>query len=84
MFRFIDKLFDSGSLSLIIEDANCDFLKRMLKLVQMEITGCKDIYKLIDGINLLCQFIQVIFKIQNIPFFKIISIRFVEKYAIQS
>ncbi|KAJ8938560.1 hypothetical protein NQ314_011450 [Rhamnusium bicolor] len=59
MFRFLDKLFDSGCLNLIIEDANLDFIKKILKLIQMEIAGCKDIYKLIDGINILCQFIQI-------------------------
>lgn len=59
IFRFIDKLFDSGCLSTILEDPDTDFPKRVLKLLQLEIAGCKDIYKLIDGINLLCQFIQV-------------------------
>ncbi|XP_018565799.1 tubulin-specific chaperone D [Anoplophora glabripennis] len=59
MFRFLDKLFDSGCLSLVIEDVNSTFIKKILKLIQMEIAGCKDIYKLIDGINVLCQFIQI-------------------------
>ncbi|KAJ8961404.1 hypothetical protein NQ318_014649 [Aromia moschata] len=59
MFRFLDKLFDSGCISLIIEDKESDFMKKILKLIQMEIAGCKDIYKLIDGINVLCQFIQI-------------------------
>ncbi|KAJ8975561.1 hypothetical protein NQ317_000745 [Molorchus minor] len=59
MFRFLDKLFDSGCLNLIIEDKDSDFIRKILKLIQMEIAGCKDIYKLIDGINVLCQFIQI-------------------------
>lgn len=59
MFRFLDKLMSSGALELIINDLESDFPKRMLKLIQMEIAGCKDIYKLIDGISVLCQFIQV-------------------------
>lgn len=59
MFRFLDKLFSSGCISFIIDDPLSDFAKRVLKLIQMEINCCKDIYKLIDGINVLCQFIQV-------------------------
>ncbi|KAJ8964287.1 hypothetical protein NQ317_014583 [Molorchus minor] len=70
MFRFLDKLFDSGCLNLIIEDKDSDFIRKILKLIQMEIAGCKDIYKLIDGINVLCQFIQIpdvllLFLLQN-------------------
>ncbi|XP_050312705.1 tubulin-specific chaperone D [Anthonomus grandis grandis] len=59
MFRFLDKLIDSQCISGIIEDTGDDFTKRILKLVQMEIAGCRDIYKLMDGISLMCQFIQV-------------------------
>lgn len=59
MFRFLDKLFSSGSIDCVINDLNNEFPKKVLKLIQMEINGCKDIYKLIDGINVLCQFIQV-------------------------
>ncbi|XP_066141125.1 tubulin-specific chaperone D [Euwallacea fornicatus] len=59
LFRFLDKLFDSGCITSIISDSSCDFSKRILKLVQLEISGCKDIYKLMDGINVLCQFIQI-------------------------
>lgn len=59
MLRFLDKLFSSGCIQFIIDDLNSDFPKRVLKLIQMEINSCKDIYKLIDGINVLCQFIQV-------------------------
>lgn len=58
-FRFLDKFFDSGCLASIIEDSNSDFAKTILKQIQIEISGCKDIYKLIDGISVICQFIQV-------------------------
>lgn len=57
--RFLDKLFDSGCLTSIISDQTFDFNRRLLKLVQLELAGCKDIYKLMDGIAVLCQFIQV-------------------------
>lgn len=59
ILRFLDKLMCSGRIHLIIDDPNSEFSKKILKLVQLEINGCKDIYKLVDGINLLCQFIQV-------------------------
>ncbi|CAG9762163.1 unnamed protein product [Ceutorhynchus assimilis] len=59
LFSFLDKLFDSGCINSIIEDPAYDWTKRILKLIQMEISGCKNIYKLIDGINALCQFVQV-------------------------
>ncbi|KAF7283125.1 hypothetical protein GWI33_001275 [Rhynchophorus ferrugineus] len=59
LLRFLDKLFDSGCISPILEDPKSDYAKRLLKIVQLEITGCKDVYKLIDGIIMLCQFIQV-------------------------
>lgn len=59
MFRFLDKLFSSGAVNCLIEDSTCDFAKSILKLVLKEMTGCKDLYKLIDGINVLAQFVQV-------------------------
>lgn len=61
MLRFLEKLMSSGGISLVINNPNSDFAKKILKLIQLEIAGCKDIYKLIDGINVLCQFVQVIF-----------------------
>lgn len=48
----------SGCIKNIINDPNSEFPKKVLKLIQAEIV-CKDIYKLIDGTNALCQFIQV-------------------------
>lgn len=63
MFRFLEKLFDSGCIEVIISDDSSEFIKDTLKLIQMEINGCKDIYKLIDGITVLCQFIQVRFQV---------------------
>uniref|UniRef100_A0A6P7FPZ1 Tubulin-specific chaperone D n=1 Tax=Diabrotica virgifera virgifera TaxID=50390 RepID=A0A6P7FPZ1_DIAVI len=59
MFRFLDKLFDSGCIEDVISDDSSEFVNKTLKLIQLEISGCKDIYKLIDGINVLCQFIQM-------------------------
>lgn len=59
MLRFLNKLMGSGCITEVITDPNSEFPRKILKLVQLEITGCKDIYKLIDGIDLLCQFIQV-------------------------
>lgn len=59
MFRFLEKLMCSGSINVIIGDPNSEFSKKIFKLIQVEMNGCKDIYKLVDGINLLCQFIQV-------------------------
>lgn len=61
MFRFLEKLLSSGCFQSIIDDPNSKFSSQALKLVQCEIQGCKDIYKLIDGTNCLCQFIQVSF-----------------------
>lgn len=49
----------SGCIGCIINDPSSDFPRKILKLVQTEIVGCKDIYKLIEGINTFCQFIQV-------------------------
>lgn len=60
MLRFLDKLLGSGCLNTIIEDSDSEFPKSILKLIQHEMNGCKDIYKLIDGINVLGQFIQVL------------------------
>ncbi|CAG9860286.1 unnamed protein product [Phyllotreta striolata] len=59
MFRFLDKLFDSGCLDSVITVDNSDFMKKLFKLIQLEISGCRDIYKLIDGINVFCQFIHL-------------------------
>ncbi|XP_022919826.2 tubulin-specific chaperone D [Onthophagus taurus] len=59
MFRFLDKLFSSNCLTNLLENCEWEFPKKIFKLVQMEINGCKDIYKLIDGISLLCQYLQI-------------------------
>lgn len=58
VFRFLDKLLSSGCIKCVIDDKTSEFPKKILKLIQSEIV-CKDIYKLIDGIGVLCQFIQV-------------------------
>ncbi|CAH1175633.1 unnamed protein product [Phaedon cochleariae] len=58
MFRFLDKLFDSGCIDCMVKDSETEFFKKILRLIQAEISACKDIYKLIDGITVLCQLIQ--------------------------
>ncbi|KAK5650202.1 hypothetical protein RI129_001231 [Pyrocoelia pectoralis] len=59
MFRFLCQIMGSGCIATVITDTNSDFPKKILKLVQLELLGCKNIYKLMDGIDLLCQFIQI-------------------------
>ncbi|KAB0802179.1 hypothetical protein PPYR_04365 [Photinus pyralis] len=59
MFRFLSKIMGSGCITNVITDANSEFPQKILKLIQLELAGCKNIYKLIDGIDLLCQFIQI-------------------------
>lgn len=59
LFRFFDKLLSSGCIQHIIDDPASDFPRKILKLILIEISGCKDVYKLVDGINALAQFIQV-------------------------
>lgn len=59
MFKFLDRLLGSGCAKCIIDDSKCDFMKRTFKLIQSEVSGCKDVYKLIDGIDALCQLLQV-------------------------
>lgn len=59
MFRFLDQLFSSGYLGCVINEPNSELARKLLKLIQLEMSGWKDIYKIIDGINIICQFIQV-------------------------
>lgn len=59
LFRFLDKLLSSGCIQHIIDDPTSDFPKKILKLILLEISGCKDVYKLVDGSNALAQFVQV-------------------------
>ncbi|RZC41515.1 tubulin-specific chaperone D, partial [Asbolus verrucosus] len=59
MFRFLEKLFGSGCIEHTLQDHTSDFPKKVLKLILVEIAGCKDVYKLVDGVNILAQFIQV-------------------------
>lgn len=65
MLKFLEKLFASGKISSIIEDESSEFARKVLKLSQLEISGCKDIYKLIDAINFFCQYIQVRINMQT-------------------
>ncbi|KAL3280428.1 hypothetical protein HHI36_017910 [Cryptolaemus montrouzieri] len=66
MFRFLDKLLESGCIECILQNNDSDFAPKILKLIQFEISGCKDIYKLMDGVNVLCQFIQIKREVCNI------------------
>ncbi|CAG9795264.1 unnamed protein product [Diatraea saccharalis] len=59
IFNFIDRLLSSGSISPILEDPNSTFAADVLKYLQIELRGAKNIYKLLDSINVLCQLIQV-------------------------
>ncbi|KAG6450915.1 hypothetical protein O3G_MSEX006842 [Manduca sexta] len=59
MFNFLDRLLSSGSISPILEDPNSTFAMDVLKYLQLELRGSKNIYKLLDSINVLCQLIQV-------------------------
>ncbi|CAB3237102.1 unnamed protein product [Arctia plantaginis] len=59
MFNFLDRLLSSGSISPILEDENSTFAADILKYLQQELRGGKNIYKLLDSINVLCQLLQV-------------------------
>ncbi|KAK9871289.1 hypothetical protein WA026_011559 [Henosepilachna vigintioctopunctata] len=59
MFRFLDRLFESECVQCIYHNKQSDFAAKIIKLIQMEMSGCRDIYKLMDGANALCQFIQI-------------------------
>ncbi|KAL4707948.1 hypothetical protein ACJJTC_013739, partial [Scirpophaga incertulas] len=58
MFKFLDRLLSSGSITPILEDPNSTFAKDVLKYLLLELRG-KNIYKLLDSIDVLCQLIQV-------------------------
>lgn len=57
MLRFLDKLYDSECLDYVRSYE--EFASSVLRFVRVEIAGCKDIYKLIDAITVLCQLIQI-------------------------
>ncbi|CAH2247306.1 jg15470 [Pararge aegeria aegeria] len=59
MFNFLDRLLSSGSISPILEDPESTFARDILKYLRLELRGGKNIYKLLDAINVLCQLIQV-------------------------
>ncbi|KAJ0178796.1 hypothetical protein K1T71_005571 [Dendrolimus kikuchii] len=59
IFNFLDRLLSSGSISPILEDPQSTFAIDVLKYLQLELRGGKNIYKLLDSINVLCQLIQV-------------------------
>ncbi|XP_072939375.1 tubulin-specific chaperone D [Epargyreus clarus] len=59
MFNFLDRLLSSGSITPILEDKESTFAMDVLKYLQLELRGGKNIYKLLDSINVLCQLIQV-------------------------
>ncbi|XP_013138702.1 PREDICTED: tubulin-specific chaperone D [Papilio polytes] len=59
MFNFLDRLLSSGAISPILEDPESTFAADILKYLQLELRGGKNIYKLLDSINVLCQLIQV-------------------------
>ncbi|XP_073943148.1 tubulin folding cofactor D [Choristoneura fumiferana] len=59
IFNFLDRLLSSGAVSPILEDPESTFASDILKYLQLELRGAKNIYKLLDSINVLCQLIQV-------------------------
>ncbi|XP_063824172.1 tubulin-specific chaperone D [Ostrinia nubilalis] len=59
IFNFLDRLLSSGSIGPILEDPESTFAMDVLKYLQLELRGGKNIYKLLDSINVLCQLIQV-------------------------
>ncbi|XP_068630988.1 tubulin-specific chaperone D [Battus philenor] len=59
MFNFLDRLLSSGAVSPILDDPESTFAADIFKYLQMELRGGKNIYKLLDSINVLCQLIQV-------------------------
>ncbi|KAJ8733225.1 hypothetical protein PYW08_001523 [Mythimna loreyi] len=59
IFNFLDRLLSSGSISPILDDPESTFAMDILKYLQLELRGGKNIYKLLDSINVLCQLIQV-------------------------
>lgn len=44
----------------MLENQNCRFANDILNIVKIEIKNCRNIYKLLDGISVLCQLTQVI------------------------
>ncbi|CAD0197479.1 unnamed protein product [Chrysodeixis includens] len=59
IYNFLDRLLSSGSISPILDDPDSKFAMDVLKTLQLELRGGKNIYKLLDSINVLCQLIQV-------------------------
>ncbi|CAK1546044.1 unnamed protein product [Leptosia nina] len=59
IFNFLDRLLSSGSISPILENKESTFAMDVLKHLKLELKGGKNIYKLLDSINVLCQLIQV-------------------------
>ncbi|KAM3967151.1 tubulin folding cofactor D [Aphomia sociella] len=59
IFNFLDRLLSSGSISPILQNPDSTFAMDILKYLQLELRGGKNIYKLLDSINVLCQLIQV-------------------------
>ncbi|GBP53509.1 Tubulin-specific chaperone D [Eumeta japonica] len=59
IFNFLDRLLSSGAISPILEDPSSNFAMEILRLLKLELRTGKNIYKLLDSINVLCQLIQV-------------------------
>ncbi|XP_063533150.1 tubulin-specific chaperone D [Cydia strobilella] len=59
IFNFLDRLLSSGAVSPILDDPESTFASDILKYLLIELRGAKNIYKLLDSINVLCQLIQV-------------------------
>lgn len=59
MFGFLDRLLNSGCISVVLQDTSSTFAMDIFNLLKTEINDCKNTYKLIDSINVMCQLIQV-------------------------
>lgn len=59
VFNFLDRLLSSGSISPVLEDPESTFAMDVLKYLKLELKAGKNIYKLLDSMNVLCQLIQV-------------------------
>ncbi|VVD01854.1 unnamed protein product [Leptidea sinapis] len=59
LFKFLDLLLSSGSISPILEDPDSTFAMNVFKYLQLELRVGKKFYQLLDSINVLCQLIQV-------------------------
>lgn len=59
LLNFLEMILSSGVLVSILENEYSRFPEELFRLVNLEIKGHKKLYKIVSGINVLCQMIQV-------------------------